>query len=367
LLGVGAFLLCERRAAACVRVMLPALLLWSGWAWWTFELYGSVHFLGSTDVITGRSYALHVFGNQATSAFVWYGGALLFPVAVWARTLLRAGRGLEMALLALAVGALVSFFLLAQGEPARRYPIDLAHTVLATLCFAGGAFLWFAVLRPRDLLATPEDRFLALWLGGFLVFSLLVNWHVNAADALLAAPPALLLWFRRPELRPSTAWLRGCVAGMLLLSLGLAVADAIQANFYRSVAREIRAEIGDAPGARWFVGNWGFQHYLAEQGFRPVLPLALGDSQLAQGDWLAAPRNVAQQEIAAHQQRYEVVEVEHWERAGDWPLRSTNPDAGAGFYSHRFGYTPFAWSRRAFDSVQLGRVREVKLPPPGVP
>jgi hypothetical protein len=326
-----------------------------------------VHFLGSTDVVAQRSFALPLFGNQATSAFVWYGGALLFPVALWAKTLLRAARGLEAALLALAVAATAVFFLLADGEPARRNSLDLGHLVLAVACCAGGAFLWQGVLRPRDILASPEDRFLALWLGGLLVFSLFVNWHVNAADALLAAPPALLLWFRRPALRLGTAWLRGCAAAMLAFSLGLAVADTIQSNFYRSVAREIRAQIGDAPGERWFVGNWGFQHYLVAEGFRPVLPFALGDSRLAVGDWLAAPRNVAQQEVGAHEQRYEVVEAGRFERSGDWPLRTTNPDAGAGFYSHRFGYTPFAWSRKAFEIVQLGRVTSVEAAPPALP
>ncbi|MBW2268250.1 MAG: glycosyltransferase family 39 protein [Deltaproteobacteria bacterium] len=367
LVGAGALLLCERRGVAFARVMLPPLLVWSGWALWTQQLYGAVHFFGSTDVVAQRSYAMPLFGNQATSAFIWYGGALVFPVVLWARTLLRAGRGLEVALLALGVGAAAVVFLVTDGEPARRHAIDLGHTVLAIVCCAGGAFLWLAVLRPREALATPEDAFLSLWLGGLLVFSLFVNWHINAADALLAAPPALLLWFRRPELRPSAAWVRGCVVGMLLLSIGLAVADTIQANFYRSVARRIVEEIGDAPGARWFVGNWGFQHYLVERGFRPVLPIALGESRLAEGDWLAAPRNVAQQEIGVHQQLYEVVETGSFERAGDWPLRTTNPDAGAGFYSHRLGYTPFAWSRRAFETVQLGRVVAVKAPVPGVP
>ncbi len=367
LVGAGALLLCERRVAAFARVMLPPLLIWSGWALWTHQLYGVVHFLGSTDVVAQRSYALPLFGNQATSAFIWYGGTLLFPVALWAKTLLRAGRGLEMALLVLGAGAAAVFLLVANGEPARRYPLDLAHTTLAVACFAGGAFLWLSLLRPRDVLATPEDVFLGLWLGGLLVFSLFVNWHVNAADALLAAPPALLLWFRRPRLRPSAAWVRVCVVGMLLFSVGLAVADTIQANFYRSVARQIGDEIGDAPGTRWFVGSWGFQHYLIEQGFRPVLPFALGESRLAKGDWLAAPRNVAQQEIAVHQQLSEVVEAESFERAGDWPLRTTNPDAGAGFYSHRFGYTPFAWSRGAFETVQLGRVVAVKAPSSGAP
>ena len=36
--------------------------------------------------------------------------------------------------------------------------------------------------------------------------------------------------------------------------------------------------------------------------------------------------------------------------------RTTNADAGAGFYSHHAGYLPFAFSTLPLDRVQLGRV-----------
>ena len=90
------------------------------------------------------------------------------------------------------------------------------------------------------------------------------------------------------------------------------------------------------------------------------LVIALGGSTLAPGDWLAAPRNVAQQDTSAYERRTELSEAGRFERAGAWPLRTTNMDAGAGFYSHRFGYTPFWWSREPFDRVQLGRVTRVQ-------
>jgi len=42
-----------------------------------------------------------------------------------------------------------------------------------------------------------------------------------------------------------------------------------------------------------------------------------------------------------------------------WPLRTTNPDAGAGFYSHHGGYVPYAFSRVPLDTIGLGRVMSV--------
>jgi len=362
LLAAGVMLLCPGRGAALARVVAPALLVWTAWAVWTEHLYGGVHFLGSADVVTERSFAPRLLGNQAVATFVWYGAALGFPVAVWGRTLLRAGRGLEIALAALALGMVAVPFVLANGEPARRYPLQLDQAALAVVAFAGAAFLWAQLLvrwRPSQ---GGVDAFLTLWLLGFLVYALLVNWHVNAADALLAAPPALILLFRRPELRPPPRFSAACAGLLLVLSVALAGADAVQANFYRDVARAISAEIGERPGARWFVGNWGLQHYLEREGFRPVLPLAFAPLELAPGDWLAAPRNVAQLEVGEHRRRAEVVEVRSWER-GTWlPLRTTNMDATAGFYSHRFGYTPFAWSRQPVERVQLGRITRLRSP-----
>ena len=48
------------------------------------------------------------------------------------------------------------------------------------------------------------------------------------------------------------------------------------------------------------------------------------------------------------------------ERRSWLPLRTTNPDAGAGFYSHHYGYVPFAWSRKPFDRVGLGQVIRIR-------
>jgi len=362
LLVAGVFLLCRRQPWAWAGVVVPPLCAWTAWGVASALLYGEVHFFGSAAVVTERGVSMPQIGNQAVSTFVWYGAALGFPVLVWVRTLLRAGRGLEFALAALAVGMLVVPFVMAPGEPARRAPLALGQATFAVLAFAAGGFLWARLLLRWRPSQGPIDGFLVLWLAGFLCFAWFVNWHVNAADALLAAPPALLLLFRSAELRLPTRWTAIGASAMLVLSLALAAADAIQANFYRAVARSIVAEIGDRPGARWFVGNWGFQHYLEREGFRPVLPLAFAPLELAPGDWLAVPRNVAQLEIGEHQRRAEVVAEGRWERTSLLPLRTTNLDATAGFYSHRLGYTPFGWSFEPVEQVQLGRVTRIRRP-----
>jgi hypothetical protein len=81
---------------------------------------------------------------------------------------------------------------------------------------------------------------------------------------------------------------------------------------------------------------------------------------MAAGDWLAAPRNVAQQDVSPFQHRYQLESVARFEHRSALPFRTTNFDAGGGFYSHRVGYAPFAWSTLPVETVELMRVRSVQ-------
>ncbi len=356
LLAAGALLLCPRPTAALLRVLAPPVVIWGVWGAWTAHLYGSVHFLGSSDVVLGRSLDPDEFWNQIVSTPIYYGGALVFPLVLWVRSLLRGRGGSELAVAGILVGTAVAYWVLPEGEPPRRHPIQIEETVFAAASFAAGLFLWGFLLLPRRLLEGPETRFLGLWIGGHLLFTLFLNWHVNAADALLAAPPVLLLLFRDAELRPPKRLVVVCVALALPLSVLLALADAVQANFYREAARRAVIEIGTRSGARWFVGHWGLQHYFEEQGFEAVLPPQYGRSDLAVDDWVATARNVSQLDVSKNMQRYRLREIWAWEKRHWLPLRTTNADASAGFYSHHAGYVPYAWSREPVERVQLGRV-----------
>jgi hypothetical protein len=311
-----------------------------------------------------KSFDPDEFWNQVLSVPVYYGGALIFPVLAGLASLVRGGRGAELAVVGLLAGGAVVQWVLPEGEPARRHPLGADQAIAGAFFFAGAFFVWGRALRPARALASAEDRFLAIWLAGFLVFSALVNWHVNAADALLAAPPALLLLFRDADSRPGrrAVWL--WVALTLPLSMGLAWADALQGDVYRTVARRIAVEIGERPGARWLVGHWGFQYYLEREGFAAVVPpqyeRSYGRSELAVDDWVASARNVSQLDVTQNLARYGMRRVWHWSEASPIPLRATNPDAGAGFYSHHAGYLPFGWSGGPLEQIGLGRVTSAK-------
>jgi hypothetical protein len=351
------------RLVSALRVLGVPLAAWSAWGVYTLALYGAPHFAGGLALVAARDFESDAFWNHVFSLPIYYGGALLFPLFAWLAGLRGGHRGLGLALLGLCVGAFAVTLVLPNGEPPRRAPLHAHQAILGALCFAGALYVWVRALRPRVARESGERRFLALWLAGALVFSLGINWHVNAADALLAAPPAILLLFRDAALRPGRRALGVWIAAALAFSSLLATSDVAQRDVYRSAARSIAREIGDRPGGRWSVGHWGLQYYLEREGFRAVAPAQYerhyGRSALAENDWVASARNVPQLDIRRNMARYRIQVV--WTQAFSlWlPLRTTHADSGAGFYSHRVGYTPFAWSREPLERVGLGRVIEV--------
>ena len=370
LLAAGLLLLPARAPitrARWLRIVGIPLVVLAGWGAFTHAVYGSVHFLGGVSLVAAKGSVKGEVWNQVLSLPVFYGAALGFPILAWLARLARGAGGPGLTLASLAAGAAVVVLALPEGNPVRRAPLDVEEATLGAIAYAGALIAWgeagWRAARSRG----REDRFLLLWLGGLLVFSALVNWHVNAADALLAAPPLLLLMFRhgaRPSPRAGALW----AASLLAFSLLLTASDVRQRSVYREAAVRIAREIGDAPGARWLVGQWGFQHYLVREGFLPIRPPQyhprFGASTLAAGDWVAVARNVSQLDVAGIMAAYGVERVRVWRFAAWLPLRATNPDAGAGFYTHMAGYVPFAWSWVPLEEIVLARVTSAPDPPP---
>lgn len=355
-----------RSMAALWMIGVP-VTLWVAWAIYTQRLYGFPHVAGGFALASGRSFAPDAFWNHALSLPIYYGAGLLFPLFIWLRGFRHANDGVAIAVCALIVGTFAAYWVLPHGEPARRSPLGTGAALLAVFCFASAVTVWGRALRGLRPRSDPEDAFLGLWAFGVLVFSLLVNWHVNAADALLAAPPLILLVLRNRALCPGKRSLVATVMAMLLFTLLLTTSDVAQRAVYRDVAERIRVEIGDQPGRRWFVGHWGFQYYLAREGFEPIVPPQYarlhGRSELEAGDWIVSARNVSQLDVSQTLSHVQVRGVWHWSVPGWLPLRATHADSGGGFYSHHVGYSAFSWHDGPLDEIGLGRVIAVDAAP----
>lgn len=349
------------RWGSLARTVGVPLAVWTLWGLYTRDLYGAVHFAGGFVLAGEKRFDPATFWNQTLSVPIWYGAALLFPIGVWLGRLRRERGGTELAVVGLLAGIAVVEFVLPEGRPLRRVPLGAEEAVLGALAFAGATVVWGRGLWPPAWWPRNEDRFCALWLGGTTVFSLFVNWHVTAADALLAAPPALLRLFRDDGLRPGRVEARAWIGVGFALTLALLVADVRQRDVYRDVVPRLVREIGDQPGRRWFIGHWGFQYYLEREGFHAVVPAQYerqyGRSELAPGDWLATARNVSQLDVSRNLDRFAMERVGRWREESPCPLHVSNPDADAGFYSHQAGHVPFAWSDAPLEDISLLRVR----------
>jgi hypothetical protein len=362
LLGAAIVLLHPRKRSATARVLGIPLLVWGLWGFWTFQLYDAVHYFVSTDLVQEKSFEPDEFWNHVVSTPIYYGAALLFPILAAIRGVFRGGRDSLFAVGGLLLGIVAVRWVLPDGEPSRRYPLESDEAVLAALGCVGAVYLWgVALARIRK---GPLDVFLILWFGGVTFWTLFLNWHVNSADALLAAPPALLLLFRSESLCPPARVAAAWVALVLPLSVLLTWADTAQAGVYRWAAEKIADEIGDRPGNGWFVGHWGYQYYMEQLGFRAVVPPQYerwyGASDLEKGDWISSARNVSQLDVSRHLKNYKIRPVWSWPHDFWIPLRTANPDAGASFYSHHGGYVPFGWKDVPLDTVGLGRVTRVQ-------
>jgi hypothetical protein len=248
---------------------------------------------------------------------------------------------------------------------------DLAtysHTQVAILacCFAGGALLVSAALgsRAHTSEAPPEDAadqtFLLVWLAVSLVGAIVLLPFGTARYMLPTLAPLWLLVVRRVEPGFSrTRWWRPAMAAAvgqgLLLSLMLSLADADFAGRYRALAESARAS--QPTKTLWFVGEWGFRHYMHQVGGRY---LRSTDETPEFMDLVLRPDIAGMHEMSP-ELRQRAVPIQTIDLQGRWPIRLMSFDAHAGYYSQHWGYLPWTFSRAPLERVLIF---EIRSPPP---
>ncbi len=232
----------DRRAALRwgAAAALPALCLFAH----DLHAYGRVHFLAMLDFQDTSNSAAET-ARKGAAALGMLGGALVLPVLCWARW----RPALAGLIAGLAVGAVSAVTTDQHGIPA-------VASVLA--CAAGGASLAAALASPG-----ARARPLLHWLGGGAVFLLQLRFTAARYWLPFFAPAVLLpLAQAGPRLR------QAAIATTLLLSLGLARADARLAAAQEQLAARVIAAV--PAGDRRVAGHWGFQHHLEQAGWVPL-------------------------------------------------------------------------------------------------
>jgi hypothetical protein len=325
----------RRRVRAAAAAAAIAAVVAGAWAVHDLASHGTLHLLAAgrhyLRYYSGDAFTAHGTAMKALSDTAAVGGALLAPLLIAATDRPRA------ALVSLAAGGTVSF-----ANPLRlpelQYYTAAQRTALALFLAAGVFALALALARAR---ARP---FLTIWLAGALISAVVVLPFGASRYVLPAlAPLALLAFGSRPG-----RW-AAAVALNVALSLALSIVDWSHAGAYRAFARSFHPA-----GRTWFVGEWGFRHYMRREGHHY---LAATDLSPAAGDWIVRAELAGLHEIAPElRRRAPVTAVSEAESA--LPLRLMGFAAKAGFYSHAWGLLPYSASRAPLERFEIRRVAE---------
>ena len=258
--------------------------------------------------------------------------------------------------------SLAAVVFLVQPHGVERLNLYSSPEIIAVAAsFACGALLLVEALSRSNRETVAGDagrdaRFLVVWLVMSVAGALLLLPFGTVRYMLPVLPPLCILLVSRFWDRDTVpAWTRlatGVVVVQgLVLGLALAVADEDLAGSYRDVAERVRATHPDR--TLWFVGEWGFRHYMSRVGGRYLT--STSDSP-APGDIVVRPF-VAGMHAMSPSLLARTSLLEQRPLESRWPIRVMNFEAKAGYYSHHWGYLPWAFSRAPLDVVDIFEVR----------
>ena len=336
-----------------------------GYELWTHALYGqsllanAAHFAGANKGLSRWSRPL--VGLSFT------GGCMLSVLTLSPLTWSRRMQGIVVAASALAASALILGWIKVGKQVADKltpHPL-LGHWELIgsqlVLFIAGGVFTLALAITDYWKKRDPDSLLLGLWVIGTFVFTIRLNWTVNARSVLPLIPAAGILIARRLETMHD-AWTRSLklqVAVALIvsgvLSIWVAAADTHLANLARDAAQTIRSRTRSEVGTLWYEGHWGFQYYMEHMG---ALPVDAQDFQIRPGDFVAVPENNARfagfpPDMAFQNEAVLELPNSSWAATLSWQL-------GAGFYSSYWGPLPFAFGPAPAEHYVLVKASPVR-------
>lgn len=244
---------------------------------------------------------------------------------------------------------IVTLLVLLRFDLLNYYPIAGADGInwlfvvqLPIFVFAGTSFIFMTVsdfFRKRD----SDSLLLLLWIMGIFIFTVFVNWSVNARTILPLAPLAGIMVIRFLGLSEKFVAvscrfsLYSPLVVSLLIALMVTGADYRLASSARTAAHTIHEATRNLPGKKWLEGHWGFEYYMKSAG--GVESLDYENPSLKKGDIVIIPSNNTNTKML-----YKHMAAFKHEYAFDLSkLFSTmNVSTGAGFYSDLFGPLPFA-------------------------
>jgi len=226
---------------------------------------------------------------------------------------------------------------------------QVAVIVLAAL----GGFALLRVLWEFGRRATGRPGcdviFLALWIMGILVSNVMFQ-YAAAKYTLMLVPPMI---FMLPHLMPRAARRPVLMLPLSCVTAALALfvtnGDYTYAAAYRDAVPLIDEIRDQTEGRVWFRGHWGFQYYMQKEGYEIVHDS--GPSPRV-GDRVVIPLFTGEQRLPLDRG----LRAKLW-RAFEFPqgfgLATMNPAQRIGFYSHWWGFLPYAPSSTFWERFHV--------------
>lgn len=349
----------------------PALLGACGvlglWAAQNLAVHGELHIVASA-----RHYRLFFAGgglnwtgllSKTLGDLSGLGGTSFVAAAL----LLATFRRRRVVIFALSLSTAAMVFV---ARPAGIERLDLYSVleVMAVACsFAAGALLVVEALwsspgaTPSVGAAERDGAFLGAWLLLALGGALLLLPFGTARYMLPVLPPLWILLVRRffdpdhgrPRIRVAAGL---AIAQGLALGLVLGTVDEEYAGRYRNLAVRIRETYPERN--LWFVGEWGFRHYMSQAGARY---LKSTDDTPQPGDVVVRPFIAGMHEMSPSLLARTTL-VGRVPLRSRWPIRIMNFEAKAGYYSTHWGYLPWALSSAPLETIDVFEVRSPAPP-----
>lgn len=283
------------------------------------------------------------------------GGASVFPLVLIAVFALKKRRLAALPFIA-AAATVIGY-----GQSSAHYP--LSSIILFTTFLTAGGMMLYAVAEDTiiDLLKFLRRReadrdyiFLGVWMLSVMAVAVILLPHTTAKYMLPFLAPMVLILFKELERVVSLRQVKWIAVAAFALTFITATfvsaADYNLASSSRDFATEF-AERHDTGGDVWFVGEWGFRHYMEAQGYRY---LSSTDESPRDGD-IVVRAEFSDWPLAGRlRDRMHLVET----TKTDWevPLRVMNFNAGAGFYGTYWGGLPYAISSEPVEKFEVYRV-----------
>lgn len=332
-------LLKKKNISKTLLVFLIPLALFGLWCIHNIVFYRSIHLLVASSWLRLQG-SLILQKTLGTLSYI--GGATIFPL-LFIFFLCRKKKDAFLYLFLIGLSILISLKLL----------LNFKYTppqIILHLFFASLGLFFCAKSTTRNFWRDSDETFLLLWFWGIFFMNILAEFAA-ARFVLILMPPLIFLLIRIAEKRALFRSLCGVgiIFGMVL-SLLVSYGDYRYANCYRNFTQKRAVSFKEEGRKVWFRGHWGFQYYMEKEGFEYLAT----DRMPAQGDLIIMPSIVDHEPLSKEIDKgIRLIDTITYQTS--FPIRTMHQRNKAGFYSHGYGFLPYAFSKDYLEEFKIYR------------